>query len=203
MIKTEKAERIPFEVEYVRVTEENMVEAAEWCNGEVMASSTDQKDSFIKVRVHRPVTKKQTEAHVGDYILYAGTGYKVYTQKAFEKSFRKTTSQLAYDLKVEMGEKSPEEIAGEVLEAMTGLREEAVAEGDNVSVLDELVMPDGSVKKLDYTNDTHVSTHHVEAVAHNHSGPVCSSRCPANRKYPGDSIVQGQKLPIENLQFSD
>jgi len=85
MIQTEKFVRKPFYVEAIKVTEENMTEVATWCNGEVL---TDAKDvRYIHVRVHRPLNPRQTQAYVGDLVLYAGTGYKVYTQRSFDKSF--------------------------------------------------------------------------------------------------------------------
>lgn len=87
MLKTHKFARKTFYVDGVRVTPENMEEVAKWCGGEIL---TDPQDGqYIKVRVHRPLTDRQTKAFVGDWVLYAGTGFKVYTAKAFDKSFEK------------------------------------------------------------------------------------------------------------------
>lgn len=80
-------QRKPFFVEAVRVTEENISELAEWCSGEAKESKTDAGGSFIKVKVHRPLNERQTRAYPGDWVLYAGTGYKVYTDQAFQKCF--------------------------------------------------------------------------------------------------------------------
>jgi len=77
--------RKPFSVEAVQVTDENMDAVAKWCQGDVRTA--DKGDPFIKVRVHNPLTDRQTKAFVGDWVLYAGKGYKVYTDKAFERSF--------------------------------------------------------------------------------------------------------------------
>lgn len=80
--------RKPFEVEAVQVTEDNIGDVADWCDGELR--STAENISFVKVKVHRPLTTRQTRAFVGDWILYAGRGFKVYTTKAFEASFEKS-----------------------------------------------------------------------------------------------------------------
>lgn len=77
--------RVPFVVKAVEVTEENLSSVAKWCNGEVR---TNEKGvNYIKVHVRRPLNVRQTQAFVGDYVLSAGTGFKVYTSKAFKTSF--------------------------------------------------------------------------------------------------------------------
>jgi len=94
ILKTEKFVRKVFHIEGVRVTDANMEEVAEWCKGEVRteehtnsAKGRTTIDRFIKVRVHRPLNERQTKAYVGDHILYAGTSFKVYTNKAFTSNF--------------------------------------------------------------------------------------------------------------------
>ena len=94
-IETTKYARKPFYVDAVQVTAENMEEVAKWCQGSVQLNDKDSKN-FIKVRVHRPLTEKQTEAYVGDWVLYAGTGYKVYTDKAFHNSFEKVDDTIRH-----------------------------------------------------------------------------------------------------------
>jgi hypothetical protein len=90
-MQTEKYVRKPFYIDAVQVTEENIAEVATWCDGELLTSSGGEgaKDAYVKVRVHRPLNERQTKAFVGDWVLFAGTGYKVYTKKAFEASFEK------------------------------------------------------------------------------------------------------------------
>lgn len=85
-MKTRKFTRKPFEVEAVQVTAENIQDVAKWCTGEVVENAPNE-DIHIKVRVLRAMTPRQTQAFVGDWVLYAGTGYKVYTNKAFKNSF--------------------------------------------------------------------------------------------------------------------
>lgn len=98
IVKTEKFARKPFVVDGVQVTAENMQEVAEWCNSEVREvrqarknqPEDDRKEAgtlYVKVRVLRPLSERQTMAFVGDWVLYAGTGYKVYTNKAFRATF--------------------------------------------------------------------------------------------------------------------
>ena len=93
-METRKFARKPFFVDAVRVTSENMERVAEWCQGDVNTIQNGQSDErYVKVRVHRPMTDRQTQAFVGDWVLYAGTGFKVYTPKAFEKSFEEVVDE--------------------------------------------------------------------------------------------------------------
>lgn len=90
MLKVEKFVRRSFDVDVVRVTEDNMEEVARWCGGDVRKNKEDKK--YIKVRVVRPLNARQSEAYVNDVVLYAGTGYKVYTPRAFEDCFMPSSS---------------------------------------------------------------------------------------------------------------
>jgi hypothetical protein len=83
--------RKPFSVEAVQVTRANIVEVAAWCNGELM--HPEGQSQYIKVNVFRPMKDRQTMAYVGDWVLYAGSGYKVYTHKAFVDCFEKPTGE--------------------------------------------------------------------------------------------------------------
>jgi hypothetical protein len=86
MLETRKYVRKPFEVEAVQVTPENIEAVAAWCGGTVSQEKPDG-DRHIEVKVHRPMTPRQSKAFLGDWVLFAGTGYKCYTPRAFEKSF--------------------------------------------------------------------------------------------------------------------
>ena len=93
MIETNKYARKAFYVDAIQVTEQNMLEVALWCQGEVRTTEKgngNTEEKYIKVRVQRPLTERQSKAFVGDWVLYAGTGYKVYTPKAFASSFEDT-----------------------------------------------------------------------------------------------------------------
>lgn len=91
-LETEQYARKSFDVDAVQVTEENINDVAEWCQGSVRTEK-GRKDGetrqYVKVRVLRPLNPRQTKAFVGDWVLYAGTGYKVYTDNAFNESFEK------------------------------------------------------------------------------------------------------------------
>lgn len=93
MLETKSYLRKPFEVTAVRVTGDNIYEVAKWCNGDVHTQSEDGA-KYIRVRVTNAINEKQTMAFVGDWVLYAYTGYKVYTDKAFAKSFDPKTEEL-------------------------------------------------------------------------------------------------------------
>lgn len=86
-MKTHKFARKPFYVDAVRVSDANIEEVAQWCGGKIVTEHADGK--HISVEVHRPINERQTQAFVGDWVLFAGSGYKVYTPKAFDKSFEK------------------------------------------------------------------------------------------------------------------
>lgn len=85
MVQPTKYVRKPFEVDAVEVTEDNVSEVAQWCSGTVNEEGDRQ---FIKVHVARALNERQTKAYPGDWVLYAGTGFKVYTARAFERTFQ-------------------------------------------------------------------------------------------------------------------
>lgn len=91
MLETFRYARKPFFVDAVQVTAENISEVAKWCNGDVRTDNTGAK--YVKVRVHMPKNPRQTQAFVGDWVLFAGTGYKVYTPKAFVGSFERAADE--------------------------------------------------------------------------------------------------------------
>jgi hypothetical protein len=88
-IETQKFIRKPLIVEAVRLTNANFDAVAEWCQGEVATAREGRQSGkkYIKVRVHNPKHPRQTQAFVGDWLLYTEKGYKIYTNKAFRLSF--------------------------------------------------------------------------------------------------------------------
>lgn len=92
--------RKPFTVSAVQITDENLQDVADWCQGEVR--KTAEGSEFIKVKVQRPQSSRQTRGFAGDWVLYSSKmkikTYKVYTNKAFEASFELTTTGLEPDL---------------------------------------------------------------------------------------------------------
>ncbi len=88
MIQTQTYVRKPLYVEAIQVTAENFNELALWCSGTIQeVTEKTHTFQFISVRVTNPMNPRQGQARVGDWILVSDRGYKVYTSKAFEKSF--------------------------------------------------------------------------------------------------------------------
>lgn len=83
-ITAKKYVRKPLFVDAVQVTEKNFKELAKWCQGDIQ---TDGTQEYIRVRVHTPKSARQTQAFVGDWVLYTDRGYKVYSNKAFNENF--------------------------------------------------------------------------------------------------------------------
>jgi hypothetical protein len=104
---TSKFARKPFYVDAIQVTKENLEEVAKWCRGKI--ETTDNGATFILIDVHRPLSPRQTQAFLGDWILQAGSGFKIYTPKAFEKSFEKVTGTLTKKQADAAGIKPPRE----------------------------------------------------------------------------------------------
>lgn len=96
-IVTQKYVRKPLYVDAVKITMENMVDIAHWCQGEIknyddkVLSAADAEnpliERYIHVRVHNPKNVRQTKGFIGDWLLYTERGYKIYMPKAFRSSF--------------------------------------------------------------------------------------------------------------------
>lgn len=88
MLQFKKLARKPFYVSAVQVEDGNMEEIAKHCEGEVRVEETkDGLVKYIKVHVRHPLNARQTKAYLGDWVLFAGTGQKVYTDKALHRNF--------------------------------------------------------------------------------------------------------------------
>ena len=105
MIETTIYVRKPFEVEAVEVTAENIEEIKDWCEGTL---DSDNRP-FIKVKVARALNERQTKAYPGDWVLYAGTGFKVYTAKAFHRTFEKQQTENEVAKEPEEPDRNPPE----------------------------------------------------------------------------------------------
>ena len=96
-IEVQRYVRRPFAVDAIQVTEENLESVAAWAGADIRTTTVNGEERrYIKVRVKRPLTERQTKAFVGDWILYSdsATGYKVYTKNAFERTFQKDQVQV-------------------------------------------------------------------------------------------------------------
>lgn len=83
-MEIKKLSRKPFSVDAVQVTDANMEEVAEWCNGEIRSNEDGR---YIKVKVRYPLNDRQTQAFASDWVLVSRRGYKVYTDSAIGHSF--------------------------------------------------------------------------------------------------------------------
>ena len=87
-LRTTRAARKPFYVDAVRVTAGNMPAIAEWCGGEIHATTPEEGlKRYVKVPVERPSNDRQTKAYAGDWVLKANGTFKVYTNKAYLNGF--------------------------------------------------------------------------------------------------------------------
>lgn len=82
---TKKFVRSPLEIDAVQVTEENMEEVAKWCDG-VIKTASDGK-TYIKVKTARPLHEAHTRAYPNHWVCVSKMGYKVYTNRSFERNF--------------------------------------------------------------------------------------------------------------------
>jgi len=95
-LQIEQFRRKTFDVDAVQVTPENIHEVAEWCGGDVRTESQKGKNvKFIKVRVYKALDDEQTKAFVGNFVVYMGSGYKVYKYNAFMRTFEKLKKTAA------------------------------------------------------------------------------------------------------------
>lgn len=104
-IETTTYVRNPFYVEVIKITEQNMADVAEWCGGKVVEAGFGK---YIDVFIQNPLTPRQKQGRVGDYLLYAENGFKVYIPRAFEKSFSKHGDKTtSYEKPIVITKKAP------------------------------------------------------------------------------------------------
>lgn len=100
MLKIFKAVHKPLYVDGVQVTDDNMTEVARWCSGTIhVDDSRTPAANYIKVDVAHPMTDRQTQAFAGDYVLRVGTSFKVFTPKAYTRSFLEVSEEPCGDNK--------------------------------------------------------------------------------------------------------
>jgi hypothetical protein len=111
MLEIQHFRRKSFPVDGVQVTAENMSDVSRWCDGQIHQDKTEENPTdhpnYIKVRVHNPLTERQTKAYVGDWVLYAGKGYKVYTERGLKKSFEEDDEPDEQNVFSDQGAGSP------------------------------------------------------------------------------------------------
>lgn len=85
-LETKRYVSNPLYVDGVQLTAQNLSQVARWCRGRIHKDK--HKKTFIKVAVNRPATEKQTRAYPTDWVLKAGSGFKVYNDQAFRNRFK-------------------------------------------------------------------------------------------------------------------
>jgi hypothetical protein len=80
--------RNSFDVEAVRVTEENIREVANWCGGTVAKSLTDYPKLYVCLDTVHYNKHRQTKAFVGDWIIHVDDEFKHYRDKSFRLAYQ-------------------------------------------------------------------------------------------------------------------
>lgn len=101
-LETQMFQRKPFQVEAVQITEDNFEHVAAWCGGSIVTVQETRHQTllpgnpkrYIQVPVARPLNKRQAEAYVGDWLLFASKGFKVYANRPFLKNFETVPEEL-------------------------------------------------------------------------------------------------------------
>lgn len=94
---TETWTRKQFDVECVRVTEENIIDVTKWCGGEIKYSTSNRhyasgSNRYIRFEVTPGNKPTFANAHVGDWVLFSGDRFKHYRDKAFSTAYSKKKS---------------------------------------------------------------------------------------------------------------
>lgn len=93
-METSTYQSVPYQIEAVQVTDDNMVEVAEWAHA-LLDRTGPHEPTFIKVDVKNPLSEKQTMAFVGDWVLKGKNGFKVYKDRPFKNNFTKIGDDVA------------------------------------------------------------------------------------------------------------
>lgn len=89
-LEIQKFLRKPFPVTAVQITPMNMVEVAAWCKGTVELAEAKKgrpPAPYVHVPVVRPRFDFHTRAYIGNWVVKAGEGFKVYTEKSLRENF--------------------------------------------------------------------------------------------------------------------
>lgn len=88
--------RKPFVVGGVQITPLNVEEVAKACGGELRHDGKKEGNfsrTYIKVPVKQAINERQTEGHIGDWIVKQGRTFKVYPNKQFNSTFEPRDGQ--------------------------------------------------------------------------------------------------------------
>jgi hypothetical protein len=90
MLNINKFTHKSFYVDAVKVTDDNMVEAARWCGGSI---HSDDKGTYIAVPVANAQNPRQGRAYTDDHLLRMNGKFKVFLPKQFANSFQPVGEQ--------------------------------------------------------------------------------------------------------------
>jgi hypothetical protein len=127
-LEVKKYVRKPFEVEAIQVTRENFDQVAQWCKGN--KQTLNDGTPYIKVKVFKPMGDRQTEAHIGDWILFMNGGYKVYLDQSFTRTFEEVNNGGTFNNILENAQDVPESWTEDVkdgVRTITSARVESVS----------------------------------------------------------------------------
>lgn len=89
-VVTETWTKNQFDVECVQVTEENIIDVAERCKGEIKYTSNSKR--YVRIEV-TPNTKPMiVNVHIGDWVLFFEDRFKHYKDPAFKNAYSKKRS---------------------------------------------------------------------------------------------------------------
>lgn len=87
IVEFETYDRRTFEIQAIRITNENMQDIAEMCMGGIGRPTSEDVRPYVNVPVMIDKRVVRQKAHVGDYLTYNGKEFKVYTKKSFAAAF--------------------------------------------------------------------------------------------------------------------
>lgn len=131
-----KARRKSFDVEYVEVTEENIEEVAEWCQGTLHQFGGHPYIRLTDKNVRNP---RQAKAFGGDLVVFHPdiSSYKSFSKAAFSKAFDELVDE---NFKERMDREQEEQLSRD---AGTGkfVTEEYAAENPDTTVVETVELP--------------------------------------------------------------
>lgn len=145
MIETRRYASNPREVDAVQVTAANMKAIVDWVGGTLYDEHGVETDSilpgcYVKVEVHNPMNDRQSQAFVGDWILYSTAGpkpsFKVFLNKAFKRNFN-----LVSDATILHGKQPAEEPLDPEMQKLMGLSVESGPENSIAELSAEELAP--------------------------------------------------------------
>jgi hypothetical protein len=86
IVEFETYDRRTFEIQAIRITNENMQDIAEMCMTGVGCDSSGEV-AYVNVPVTIDKRVVRQRARAGDYLTYNGKEFKVYTKKSFAAAF--------------------------------------------------------------------------------------------------------------------